>query len=335
MRIAILGAGFMGQVHAAGWQAVPDARIVTIYAPSATRAVPLAEASGAHWSSDLDGVLTDPAVDVVDICLPTPEHAPTTLAAHAAGKHVLLEKPIALTAPDAAKVTAIATTGPAVMVAHVLRFWPEYVESQRLVAAGAIGRVRSAVATRRQPPPAWSSLFARADLTGGAVVDMLVHDFDALNWILGRPVAVTARGRVNARSGGYDQVQVLIDYADGASAVVDGGMELPESYPFGSRLEVLGEQGALAYHFHAGGRSFEEGAGINQLSYYPASGPAQVVEVTQADPFQQEIAYFAECVRSGQRPVRVTANDARLALLVALAARDSIAGGGVRIELPG
>ena len=80
------------------------------------------------------------------------------------------------------------------MIAHVLRFWPEYVEIARRVASGELGRPRSGFASRRQPFPAWSALFSRSDLTGGAVIDMMIHDYDALNWIFGAPQAVTARG---------------------------------------------------------------------------------------------------------------------------------------------
>ena len=69
------------------------------------------------------------------------------------------------------------------MIAHVLRFWPEYVEIARRVASGELGRPRSGFASRRQPFPAWSALFSRSDLTGGAVIDMMIHDYDALNWV--------------------------------------------------------------------------------------------------------------------------------------------------------
>ncbi len=73
------------------------------------------------------------------------------------------------------------------MIAHVFRFWPEYVELQRQVASGEHGQRPSGFASRRQPFPAWSALFSRSDLTGGAVVDMMIHDYDALNWVFGVP----------------------------------------------------------------------------------------------------------------------------------------------------
>jgi UDP-N-acetylglucosamine 3-dehydrogenase len=336
VRIAVLGAGFMGGTHAKAYAAMPDVEVPVIFAPSPSRGEPLAVEIGSRWSDDLDAVIRDPAIDAVDICLPTPQHRATTEAALAAGKHVLLEKPIALTLEDAdALVRLGAETDRVFMIAHVLRFWPEYVEIARRVATGELGKPRSAFASRRQPFPAWSALFSRADLTGGAVIDMMIHDYDALNWIFGAPAAVTARGMRNPRSGGYDQVQVLIDYADGGSALVDGGMMMPETYPFSSRLEVLCEHGALEYTFRAGGRSVEMGQGINDLAFYPTEGEPLRLAPAQTDPYAAECAYFVDAIRRGTAADRATPLDAYQALAVSLAARDSLERGGERVELSG
>lgn len=334
MRVAILGAGFMGGTHARAWQAIPGVEVAAIYAKSAARAQPLAQSLATTWTDNLANIVNDPSITVVDVCLPSPLHREASEAALASGKHVLLEKPIALTLDDAdAIVERAAAAGTRFMVAHVLRFWPEYVELQRQVASGDYGSPRSVLATRRQAFPAWSDLFTRSDQTGGAVVDMMIHDFDTVSWVLGTPVAVTARGRRNARSGGFDQVQSLVDYQAGGSAVIDGGMEMPESYPFGSRFEVLCDAGALEYHYRAGGRSFEAGGGVNHLTLYPATGESIPAIVEPVDPFQAEVEYFAECVRSGAPPVRVTARDAILALKVALAARASLEQGGATVAI--
>jgi predicted dehydrogenase len=334
VRVAVLGAGFMGGTHAKAYAAMPETEVAAIFAPSPGRAEPLAREIGSRWTDDLDAILADPAIDAVDICLPTPQHRGVTEAALVAGKHVLLEKPIALSLDDAqAVVRAAAESDRIVMVAHVLRFWAEYVEIARRVATGELGKPRSGFASRRQPFPAWSALFSRADLTGGAVIDMMIHDYDALNWIFGAPRAVTARGQRNSRSGGFDQVQVLIDYADGASALVDGGMMMPESYPFSSRLEVLCEQGAMEYVFRAGGRSVEMGAGVNELTLYPREGDPLRLSAAQVDPYAAECAYFLEAVRGGSPADRATPADALMALAVSLAARDSLERDGERVDV--
>ena len=327
LRVAVLGAGFMGSTHARAYHALPGVEVAGIYAPWGRRAGPLAEELGTTWTDDLGKLLGDPDVDAIDVCLPTPQHRPATEAALAAGKHALLEKPLALTMEDADALVALGEqTNKVFMIAHVLRFWPEYVELARIATSGQLGRPLSAVATRRQPFPAWSELFSRADLTGGAVVDMMIHDYDVLNWLFGPPRMVHARGHHNPRSNGYDQVQVLIDYGN-ASAVVDGGMMMPESYPFSSTLQVLCERGAIEYHFRAGGRSVGMGQAVNDLILYPAAGDPHKLDVPQRDPYAAECAYFVECIRSGARADRATAHDARLAVQVALAARTALDGG--------
>lgn len=324
MKVAILGAGFMGGTHAKAFQRVEGVEIAAIYAHSDKRAGPLAQELGTVWTDNIDRILQDDTIDAIDNCLPTPEHRPLTEAALAAGKHVLLEKPIALTDADAAALVAAGEASDKVfMMAHVLRFWPEYVELQKLASDGSLGELRSGLAYRRQPFPAWSALFARSDLTGGAVIDMMIHDIDALNWVFGAPVAVTANGIRNPRSNGWDQVQMLIDYGT-TSAVVDGGMMMPESYPFSSTLQVLGSEGFVEYDFQAGGRSVEEAGGTNALLLFPNEGDPKTLEVEQQDPYLAEIEYFVECIRSGKPGTRATPADARLALDTALAARESM-----------
>jgi predicted dehydrogenase len=220
------------------------------------------------------------------------------------------------------------------MIAHVLRFWPEYVEIARRVGSGELGKPRTGFASRRQPFPAWSALFSRSDLTGGAVIDMMIHDYDALNWVFGAPLGVTARGMRNSHSGGFDQVQVLIDYDDSVSALVDGGMMMPESYPFSSRLEVLCEEGAMEYAFRAGGRSVEMGGGVNELTLFPSEGDPLRLSPAQVDPYAAECAYFVDVIRRGDVADRATPVDALQALAVALAARDSLERGGERVTVP-
>jgi len=329
MRVGILGAGFMGSTHGRGFKKVPGVEIAGIYGLSETRAQPLAEELGTSWTTDLNKLIDDQSVDAIDVCLPGPQHREVTEAALAAGKHVLLEKPITLTAEDADVLVDLAgKTDRVCMIAHVLRFWPEYLEIANRVQSGEYGKVISALAFRRQPFPAWSQLFARADLTGGAVLDMMIHDYDVLNWILGTPTSLVACGLSNPRSGGFDQVQVMIDYGS-ASGLVDGGMMMPESYPFTSVLHVLCERGAFEYTFRAGGRSVEVGGGVNELRFFPNEGDPETLTVAQQDPYYAEVAYFTECVNNGVPATRGTPEEARLALKVGLAAQEAVAAGSL------
>ena len=127
--VAILGGGFMGAAHAANYKALGErVRVKTVASRTASRAARVAEVVGAEVTGDLDAAIRDPAVDAVDICLPTPLHRDYAERALAAGKSVFLEKPIALTIEDADAIVAAASRSDAVfMVGMVLRFWPEYV----------------------------------------------------------------------------------------------------------------------------------------------------------------------------------------------------------------
>jgi predicted dehydrogenase len=328
VRLAVLGAGFMGGTHARAYHKRDDVELAAIYAHTARRGEALATELDATFTKQLETILGDDTIDAVDICLPTPAHRATVEAALAAGKHVLLEKPLALTVEDGEALVALAdATDRVFMVAHVLRFWPEYVELKRAIDGGGLGRPIAATTTRRQPFPEWSELLKRADQTGGAIYDMLVHDYDLLNWILGTPVAVSANGIANPRSGGLDHAQVLVTY-DGGTGMAEGGMIQPESYPFTSRVEVLCEHGAIEYHFQAGGRSFEVGTPTNTLTLYPATGDPEVLPAPQTDAYENETGYFVDCIQSGVPADRATPRDALLAQRVGLAAIEAAASGG-------
>ena len=137
----------------------------------------------------------------------------------------------------------------------------------------------------------------------------------------------------NSRSGGFDQVQVLIDYAGGTSALVDGGMMMPESYPFPHDSKSCAK-GAMEYAFRAGGRSVEMGGGVNELTLYPNEGDPLRLSPAQVDPYSAECDYFLEVIRRGNTADRATPADALQALAVALAARESLERGGERVAVP-
>ena len=192
--VAILGSGFMGSAHAANYKALGErVRVKTIASRTAEQAARVAEVVGADVTADLDGAIHDPEVEAVDICLPTPLHREYAERALAAGKSVFLEKPIALTTEDAEAIVAAAARSDAVfMVGMVLRFWPEYVELQRLVAAGQLGRPRAVSTFRLSPPADWNDWMAERSQSGGTPVDLMIHDLDQMNWLLGIPRSVYA-----------------------------------------------------------------------------------------------------------------------------------------------
>lgn len=292
--VAIVGAGRMAEAHARAWAAVG---VPVRWVVSPRRRPALAAAPGARWATTFEEALADPAVTIVSVCTPTPTHAAIAIQALDAGRNVLLEKPIALTLDDARAVESAAVRASGVlMVAHVVRFFPEYTALAARVADGSVGTPRAVRATRLTSSSRRPSWMADAEQSGGMVVDFAIHDFDQANLHLGEPVAVTA-ARV---PGGYGApVSTTIEYRDGGVATVLSVADLPEGFAFTTSLDVVGSDGMDALR--------------------PGSDD---------EPFAEQARYFLACVEAGSAPALCPTGAAVDALRVALAARESLRAGG-------
>jgi UDP-N-acetylglucosamine 3-dehydrogenase len=165
---------------------------------------------------------------------------------------------------------------------------------------------------------------ADPEQSGGVAVDLLVHDFDQMNWLLGEP------RRVFAHSPRVGHVTAVVEY-DGASGFAEGSVSMPRSYPFSSDIRVLCEGGGAEYAFSAAPVEGEGNIGASDsargLNLFPNEGEATTVAVESADPWGPEIEYFVDCVENGRQPTQGTGAQARDALLVSLAANRSLASG--------
>lgn len=329
LNVAVLGAGFMGGTHARAFANLEDVNVVAVSSRSEEKARALAEEVGCQWTTDSMALVNDSRVEAVSVTLPTHLHRDFTVAALAAGKHVFVEKPMALTVEDCdAMIRAAEETDRVLMVAHVLRFWPEYVALAEVLESGQLGAPISAVASRLCEPPGWAEWFKDASLSGGEVLDLHIHDLDTLNWLFGEPDTLYSQGRRGAH-GGWDQAITIIDYG-GVKCFAEGNAIMPAGYPFTMTLAVRCEQGTVEYTLRAGGEQVDSSAeGINTLMIYRSGEPARALEREAGDGYQNEVAYFARCVQEGNRPRFGTGAQGRLAVKTALAARQSIETGEV------
>ncbi len=331
--VAILGAGFMGRTHLAAWQAAGDrAQVRAVASRGAEKAAALAADAGAEVAASLEEAVARPDVDVVDVCLPTPLHRPAAEAAFAAGKHVLLEKPIALTIEDGEAIAqAAAASGRLLLVGFVLRFWPEYRELLGRVRSGSLGTPRTVTTARLSPPADWNQWMIDPVQSGGVAVDLLVHDFDFANAVLGEPVSVLARARRAGPHGAPQAMQALVSYRDGGTASCEGSLMMPGSYPFSSLARVSCDDGVLEYPFSAapaadGGNIGGVDQAANRLRAYGPGG-ASAIDVASGDPWHGQVAYALDMIESGTAPSEATGAHALLALRVALAANRSLESG--------
>ncbi len=318
MRIAVIGLGFMGSTHLKAWKNVPGAEIFAVVSHDEKKlAGDLSEIQGNiggpgekmdfsrvkkyHTS---DEALADPEVEAVDICLPTDQHASVALAALRAGKHVLVEKPMALDGAQADEMLAEAAgSGRVLMTGQVLRFISAYRKTADLVKSGALGAIRSALFRRRCAAPAWSKWLGDPARSGGGVFDLLIHDVDYCVHLLGKPEAVSATGYEKLAQG-IDVIVAEFHYPSIGSVVITGGWHHPKSYPFSMEFTVVGDGGTLDYS--SDGRP---------LALYGADGEKQSLDDgAEADLFTEELRYFADCVARGRQPTLCPPGESALAV---------------------
>lgn len=328
MDIGVLGSGFMGATHARAFAKLPDVHVVAVSSRSKDKAAKLAAEVGAQATSDDMVIINDPSIEAISNTLPTHLHRKYTIAALEAGKHVIVEKPFGLTVADCnAMIAARNKTGKYLMIAHVLRFWPEYVALVDFVKSGKLGKPLAAIASRLSVTPGWAEWFGDPALSGGAVLDLMIHDIDALNWLLGTPKSIYARGW-ESKPGSWDHMHAVLDYGD-SHAFIEASEFMPAGYPFTMTLKVLCERGSIEFGFRAGGVSVEMGGGTSLMVY--EDGKQYKLDAKPGDGYEGQAAYFVECIRTNCPPAQGTAEQGRLAVAMSLAARESLESGRVLV----
>ena len=317
LRVGIVGAGFIGQTHLAAWAA--EGLPAVVHDVDAGRATELAGRYGARAAGSLEELVD--AVDVVDVCTPTHLHAGVAIAAARAGRHVICEKPMARTLADAEAMLAAAdAAGVRLFVAHVVRFFPEYVAARAAILEGEIGepavlRLTRASFRPRQPAGHW---FFDHSRSGGIVLDLMIHDLDYARWIAGEVVAVHCRSAsVTQPDAGVDHAVAILTHRSGAISHVSAswGYAPPT---FTTAFEIAGSHGLIE-------QSSTTTAPVTPslLADTEGGGPTAMAETGLAgDPFRLELAEFARAILDGSE-ARIGARDGLEALRIALAADES------------
>ncbi|MCP5119803.1 MAG: Gfo/Idh/MocA family oxidoreductase, partial [bacterium] len=189
----LLGLGFMGSTHLQALARIPEAELTAVMDVDEKRLSgdlsgiqgnlggpgEKLDFTGVNKYRSVDESLADADVEAVDICLPTFLHAPVAIQALRAGKHVLVEKPMALDGPTADEIIEVANqAGRILMVAQALRFFPAYRLLSGLVRSGKLGPIRSALFRRRTAVPTWGPWEFDKAKSGGGIFDLLIHDVD-------------------------------------------------------------------------------------------------------------------------------------------------------------
>ncbi|MBL8697980.1 MAG: Gfo/Idh/MocA family oxidoreductase [Alphaproteobacteria bacterium] len=250
MRIGLAGYGAWGRMHAGAMRRIPEITLGAILCngDESARAA-AADHPGVPIHRSLDALLHDPAIDLVDIVAPNHLHAAMTLAAIDAGKHVLVEKPMATTLDDADRVVAAAErSGLYVAVGLELHVSRQWAKVRDLIADGAIGTVRYANLTlfRRPFRPGSGNWRRTSDQVGSWILEEPIHYVDLLLWYFrerGLPVEIAADAVPSPLGRGmHDAFTCRLRFADGAYAVFS---QCVAGFEHTLALEIAGDRGAL------------------------------------------------------------------------------------------
>lgn len=321
MKIGIAGAGFMGVAHAAGWAATP-AQFSGIVAETVAEAAPLAAQYDLKVYENFAEML--PKVDVVDICTPTHLHYEMVLQAAAAGKAIICEKPLARTLLQAQEmIAACRQAGVPLLVAHVVRFFPEYALARAAVAEGQIGRpgvIRLHRGSYRPKKPAGNWFLDEAK-SGGLMLDLMIHDFDYARWVAGEVSSVFARKVTTGHpEAPIDYGLAILTHRSGALSHIAGAWAYPPP-TFRTSLEIFGDAGLIQF-------DSAETAPILNLIRAPGDAPdvALPSSPVSESPYTTQIKEFYLAL-SGGKPARIRAEDGLAAVQIAEAAIQSARSG--------
>lgn len=321
-RIGLVGLGFMGMIHYLAAQKLKGARVTALhtrdpkklagdwtsikgnFGPTGTKM----DLSKVKPYARFEDLLADPSIDLVDICTPTYLHEEMTVAALQAGKHVLVEKAIALEIKQAdSMLKAARKAGKLLMVAHVLPFFPEFAFAAEAVRSGEHGKLLGGHFTRVISRPEWSSDIGDASKTGGPAIDLHIHDTHFIGLIAGVPGKVFSSGLVNS-DGSVQYLTTQYLYSERGPAIsCSSGAVAMNGRPFVHGYEIYLEKATLVYE-----------SGTTPLTMILNEGKPRTPKLrggeSELSAFTTEIQLAADATRSGKEPDLLSGQLARDAL---------------------
>jgi myo-inositol 2-dehydrogenase/D-chiro-inositol 1-dehydrogenase len=318
LTVGLIGAGNIAHVHVAAWKAL-GARVLV---HSVAGAPELATQYGLEVAESLDALLEE--VEFVDIVTPSATHKEIALAAIKAGRNVICEKPLSLTAADARELSeAAAAAGVRIYPAHVVRFFPAYAAAYNAVQAGRIGKVAVARFFRVASSPAGAGWYRDVARSGGVIMDLMVHDLDQARWLCGEVTslyAVQSPPSVEGISPVNVAAHVTLTHATGAISHLRATWGATGTQ-FKSGFSIAGDKGLLEYS------SAEDTGFSEELQDAASTGDLLIPSSTLYEsPYLTQLRELAAALRGGPEP-RVVAADGAAAVYLAEAARESMATG--------
>jgi len=341
LRVGLLGSGFITSIHADCLKRCQDAELFAVASPTKGRAKAFAKKHNIpHNFTDYRKLLEMDEIDLVVIGIPNDVHCKATVDAAAAGKHIILEKPMCLNLGEADRMLeACRSAKVKLMYAEELCFAPKYVRLKQLLDSGALGAPVLLKQSEKHDGPHAPHFWDVNRSGGGVTMDMGCHAIEFFRWMLGRPSVTSVYAQMNRsvhseKTRGEDNALLILEFSNGAVALAEeswtklGGMD--------DRAEVHGSKG-VAYADLLHGNSIETYSSVGYDYAVEKAGSTVGWSFTIYDEvwnygFVDEMAHFVDCVKNDKKPL-VTGDDARAVMEVLFAAYQS-AGTGQKVLLP-
>ncbi len=296
LKVALIGLGGMGRGHYKSYKKLDGAKVVAVVEMNPDAAREKFGEDDIKIYTSMDELFAKEEVDIVDICTPTYMHANMCVKALEAGYHVLCEKPLALTNEDVAKIKAAAkASGKTFMVAHVVRFMTPYIYLRNLIKNETYGKLKKLSMRRVSKLPDWGyeNWFADVKRSGGAALDMGVHDIDFVQSVLGMPdTTCSAYYKMHGENGSNDFLFSTLVYGDAVVSIESGWYAC--DYKFEATYEAVFERARV--------RRERSKTFVGEEEVEMKLGEAAEdtgIGTTGADGYTEEIAYFIDCVNKG------------------------------------
>ncbi|WP_042166333.1 Gfo/Idh/MocA family protein [Paenibacillus gorillae] len=328
LRIGLIGLGFMGRSHLENYLRLEregaQIEVVALCDMDASKLAGGSAGGNIDTSSSnvidfnrfskyasVKDMLDNEQLDAVDITLPTFLHREVAVQCLNAGLHVLCEKPMAMNAEDCdAMIEAAEFNSKQLMIGHCLRFWPAYVYLKEVVTSGEFGKATSGVFYRGGGTPTWGPWVLQKEKGGGALLDMHVHDTDAIHWLFGKPEAVSCCGKNTIAGSGYDIVSTNYRYEDGkvVNACVDWTLNGDFGFEMGFRV-----------NFEGGNIQFNG----DRVKVNPNDGEGFEPQLSPDQGYYFQLKYFVETLASGGQIAEATSMSAKGSIQIIEAERES------------
>jgi len=327
----IVGTGFMAVAHLKAYRQLDNVRVAALCNPSGRNLdgdfsdvqgnigddnpVNL-DMTNVKAFRDYDEMLTDDSIDLIDITTPTFLHHEQAIAALRVDKHVLCEKPLARTSSQAQEIAEAAANSKGMfMPAMCLRFWPEWAWVKNAIEDGRFGKVLNARFRRVGEPPAWGqSSFLDGEKSGGALLDLHIHDADFVLHCFGWPKAIFAQGHSKV-SNDIDHVLAQYVYEDGKAVSAEGSWSMTPGFGFNMSYTV---------NFETATADYDLVRGEDALKLFVEGKEPETIELDAPDGYAGQISHLLEAIENNQPPTRVTVEDGVRSVKLCEAAKKSI-----------